>query len=94
MWERQPAMRRAVVFEVFLHEKKLRDGGAVGFFQAFPKAAAGERNNGFGGEHPCTQKRHDARNDYAALPPNQSKLFPEIQPIHQLPESTSALRWR
>ena len=56
-----------MVFEVFPHEKKLRDGDAVGFFQAFPQAAAGERNNGFRGEHPGIQKRHDAGNDYAAF---------------------------
>ena len=52
---------------MFPHEKKLRDGDAVGFFQPFPQAAAGERNNGFRGEHPCVQKRNDAGNDYAAF---------------------------
>ena len=57
----------SVVFEVFPHEKKLRDGDAVGCFQAFPQAAAGERNKGFRGEHPGIQKRHDAGNDYAAF---------------------------
>ena len=56
-----------MVFEVFPHEKKLRDADAVGCFQAFPQAAARERNNGFRGEHPGIQKRHDAGNDYAAF---------------------------
>jgi hypothetical protein len=56
----------SVVFEMFLHEEELRDGDAVGIFQAFPEAVAGEGNNGFRGEHPCIQKRNDAGSDHAA----------------------------